>query len=552
MAHYVRELLMARLFTITGGFIMNERLTKIKNDTSQFWTSRSKKQKIVMIGSVVVVIAIAAIVTFFASKTTYVPLYKDLSTREIGQVKEALDSQGVTYQIAPGGTSILVPEEQVDSLLVQLASEGYPQTGSIDYSFANSSGFGMTDNEFNLLKKAATETEIAKLFKNLEGVKDAKVMITVPEEGVFVTDVQGEATASIVLNTDPGYKFTEQQITTMYNLVSKSIPNLKTENIVISNQFSEYFDLNAATADGTSTTTAEGQLQMKKLVERDLQRQVQNMLGTLMGQDKVMVSVTTDIDFKKENREENLVTPVDEENMEGIAISAQRITEQYSGTGAAAAAGTPEAETTTDNFTTYNEGTAGNGDYERTEETINNDVNRIRKDIQEAPYKIQDIGIQVIVEPPTATDAASLPDGVREDIEKILSTIVRTTISKDVAAELTQEQIDEKVAVSVQPLYGKATEVADEKPIIPWWVWVIGGILLAVILLLAFFIIRSRKRAKEEEELSILEEQEELMVDDINEEIETEATMRRKQLEKMAKDKPDDFAKLLRSWIAED
>lgn len=85
----------------------------------------------------------------------------------------------------------------------------------------------------------------------------------------------------------------------MYNLVSKSIPNLKTDNIVISNQFSEYFDLNAATADGTSTTTAEGQLQMKKLVERDLQRQVQNMLGTLMGQDKVMVSVTTDIDFKK-------------------------------------------------------------------------------------------------------------------------------------------------------------------------------------------------------------------------------------------------------------
>ncbi|WP_285394685.1 flagellar basal-body MS-ring/collar protein FliF [Lysinibacillus sp. fls2-241-R2A-57] len=531
---------------------MNERLTKIKNDTSQFWTSRSKKQKIVMIGSVVAVLALATVVTLFATKTTYVPLYKDLSTREIGQVKEALDSQSVKYEIAPGGTSILVPEEQVDALLVQLASEGYPQTGTIDYSFANSSGFGMTDNEFNLLKKAATETEIAKLIKNLEGVKDAKVMINVPEEGVFLKDTKEEATASIVLNTDPGYKFTEQQIATMYNLVAKSVPNLKTDNIVISNQFSEYFDLNAATtADGTSTTTAEGQLQAKKLIERDLQRQVQTMLGTLMGQDKVIVSVTTDIDFKKENREENLVTPVDEENMAGIAISAQRISEQYSGTGAAAT-GTPEAETTTDNFTTYNEGATGNGDYERTEETINNDVNRIRKDIQEAPYKIQDIGIQVIVEPPTATDAASLPNGVQEDIQKILSTIVRTTISKDVTAELTQEQIDEKVAVSVQPLNGKAVDEVNEKSVIPWWVWVIGGILLAVILLLAFFIIRSRKRAKEEEEFSILEEQEELMIEDINEEIETEATMRRKQLEKMAKEKPDDFAKLLRSWIAED
>lgn len=134
------------------------------------------------------------------------------------------------------------------------------------------------------------------------------------------------------------------------------------------------------------------------------------------------------------------MTPVDEENMEGIAISAQRITEQYSGTGAAAA-GTPEAETTTDNFTTYNEGAMGNGDYERTEETINNDVNRIRKDIQEAPYKVQDIGIQVIVEPPTAADAASLPDGVREDIEKILSTIVRTTISKTLQQNLHKSKL---------------------------------------------------------------------------------------------------------------
>lgn len=529
---------------------MNERLTKIKNDTSQFWTSRSKKQKFVMIGSVVGVLALAAVITLFATKITYVPLYKDLSTREIGQVKEALDAQGVKYELAPGGTSILVPEEQVDSLLVQLASEGYPQTGSIDYSFANSSGFGMTDNEFNLLKKAATETEIAKLIKNLEGVKDAKVMINIPEEGVFLKDVKEEATASIVLNTDPGYKFTEQQIATMYNLVAKSVPNLNTDNIVISNQFSEYFDLHAATTDGASTTTAEGQLQAKKLVERDLQRQVQSMLGTLMGQDKVVVSVTTDIDFKKENREEKLVTPVDEENMAGIEISAQRITEQYSG--GAAATGTPEPETTTDNFTTYNEGVNGNGESERTEETINNEVNRIRKEIQEAPYKIQDMGIQVIVEPPTATDAATLPDGIREDIQQILSTIVRTTISKDVAAELTQDQIDEKVAVSVHPLNGKATETASEKSVIPWWVWVIGGILLAVIVLLAFFIVRSRKRAQEEEELSILDEQEELMIEDINEEIETEATMRRKQLEKMAKEKPDDFAKLLRSWIAED
>ena len=54
-------------------------------------------------------------------------------------------------------------------------------------------------------------------------------------------------------------------------------------------------------------------MNVKKQIERDIQRQVQSMLGTLMGYDKVVVSVTADIDFTQENREENLVTPVDKD-----------------------------------------------------------------------------------------------------------------------------------------------------------------------------------------------------------------------------------------------
>jgi len=38
----------------------------------------------------------------------------------------------------------------------------------------------------------------------------------------------------------------------------------------------------------------------------------------------------------------------------------------------------------------------------------------------------------------------------------------------------------------------------------------------------------------------------------VNVEHETETTLRKKQLEKMAKDKPDEFAKLLRTWISEE
>ena len=60
------------------------------------------------------------------------------------------------------------------------------------------------------------------------------------------------------------------------------------------------------------------------------------------------------------------------------------------------------------------------------------------------------------------------------------------------------------------------------------------------------------QQKQEEEEAFILEQQQDIIIDDISEEKETEATLRRKQLEEMAKEKPEDFAKLLRTWIAED
>ena len=529
---------------------MNERLTKVKSDSTQFWKSRTKNQKIAIIGTLVGIIALAAVITYFSTRTKMVPLFTELSATEAGDIAEVLSSQGVTYEIAPGGTNILVPEEQVDQLTVSLAAQGYPDSGDINNSFFTSNaGFGMTDNEFNVIKLAATQTELAKLIKTIDGVKDANVMISMPEQGVFVNDAGQEASVSVVLDTAPGHQFSDEQITTLYNLVSKSIPNLSTENIVITNQYSEYYDLESASSGTGSVDSVEGQMQVKKTVERDLQRQVQQMLGTLMGNDKVVVSVTTDIDFKQENRQENLVEAVDEENMAGIEISAQRITETYSGDNAAS--GTPEAETGTDNFVNYDEVTSGDGDYERVEETINTDVNRITKNIQESPYKIRDLGIQVMVEPPNPADAASLSADVREDIEQILSTIVRTSIDKEAAGELTAEQVSEKIVVSVQPFYGNDTVQVETKAI-PWWIWVVGGVLVAVILLLVFFIIRAKKLRDQEEQLNIFEEQSNLIVDDINDEKETEGTLRRKQLERMAKDKPDDFAKLLRSWITED
>ncbi|CAG9619713.1 flagellar basal-body MS-ring/collar protein FliF [Sutcliffiella rhizosphaerae] len=530
---------------------MKERLQAIKTKTVSFWSNRSSVQKTAIISSVIVSFFAVIAIIYFLSKTDMAPLYKDLTVQETGQIKEVLDSRGISSQITNNGTSILVPEQVVDSLKVELAAEGVPKSGSIDYSFfGERSGFGMTDNEFQIMKLDAMQTELANLVKGIDGVANAQVMLNLPEEGVFVRESTREASASIVIHNAPGYQFDQQQIDALYHLVSKSIPNLSTDNIVIMNQNFEYFDYKNSQNSG-NVFTAASQLELKKQIEKDLQRQVHQMLGMMMGYNKVIVSVTTDIDFTQETRAEDEVLPVDVENMEGIAVSIERITETYTGSDdiAGGVPGTGEADVPA----YVAGGGTGSGDYERIEERINNDVNRIRKEIVESPYKVRDLGIQVMVEPPIADDPLSLQANTVDDIRQILNTVVRTTIDKNMLpADQEELNLDDKVVVSVQPFFGKVDMEDTPSESIPMWIFVVAGILLAIILLLLFLLIRNRRAADVEKEvLSVEEELIPVAVPDIHDEKESESSVRKKQLEKLAKDKPDEFAKLLRSWLSE-
>lgn len=79
---------------------MNERLSKVKSDSTQFWKSRTKKQKGAIFGTLIGVVALAGILTYFLTRTTMVPLFTELSASEAGEIAEVLSAQGVTYEIA--------------------------------------------------------------------------------------------------------------------------------------------------------------------------------------------------------------------------------------------------------------------------------------------------------------------------------------------------------------------------------------------------------------------------------------------------------------------
>ncbi|PAE30029.1 flagellar M-ring protein FliF [Paenibacillus sp. 7884-2] len=529
---------------------MKETLLKWKESVTLFWQNRSKSQRGLFLGSVIIVILFIIGIAFFSSNTRFVPLYNNLTIQEVGQIKAELDTRGIPYELNNGGTSINVPEEQVESLLVDLAGMGLPNSGNIDYSFfSENTSWGITDNEFNIMKLDAMQTELANLIQSIEGINNAQVMINMPEEPVFVSDVTGEASASIVLNTQPGYQFQGNQVEALYHLVSKALPNLPSENIVIMNQYFEYFDRNSQTASGAQDAYTHQQT-VKKDTERDIQRRLQQMLGTMVGMDNVIVSVTADIDFTQENRTEELVEPVDIENVEGIPVSLETIQESYTGDGATGGIG----GTGDEDVTNYPAGDAGSGEYELDKETINYEYNRIRKEIVESPYKVRDLGIQVAIDNTRTTEGNNvefLSGQEQNDVEQGVSSILSSIVGATIDADYGEVVPEDKISIVFQEFTEPPATVSASSPVIPLWMYIVGAILLVAIIILIILLVRNRSSEEEIIEETVTESPV-LEVPDLPQEEESEAVVRRKQLEKIAKEKPEEFAKLLRSWIGED
>jgi flagellar M-ring protein FliF len=528
---------------------MNERLTLYREQVKEKWNSLQSKQKWMLASVVLFLLISLALYIYISSKPVYKSLYNQgLSKQEIGIIKQELDKMQVPNRVTADGTGIEVPEKMAQDVIVELAAQGIPSEAGINMEiFSGTGSLGVTDRQFDVLKKDALQLEVKKMLERVEGVRNAQVMLSLPEENALgLTDTPEKATASVIVNVEPGTRLNQEQIKALYYLVSRSVPKLPIENITITNQYSEMLELADDNKAG-SLHTYEDQERIKAEAEKKIQQNLYNLLGTIMGRDKVIVHTSLKMDFAQENRVENLVEAPDKENNEGLIISSKRLSETYSGQGAPPGGAAGTGENAVPGYPGSNpQGT--NNEYEKIDDLVNREVNRITRNITESPYKIEDITINVGVEPP---DGGQLDDQTLENIKQVLRNVVRVTLSEK-GVELTQEQLDQRISVFPRPFSGKVV-AENASSLSPAILYGAGAIALLALGAVAYVVYRRRRQAKlEEPEFPDLAPPQPFEVPDLTYAQDGDEYVVRKQLEKLARSKPDEFVVLLRTWLAED
>jgi flagellar M-ring protein FliF len=524
---------------------MNQQIRDFKEKYMDFWNSVSKKRKFLFIGIFIAIIVTLSLSIFFLSRSTYVPLFTtEMSQKEIGDIKAELDQEGYTdYKLDRNGTTILVPQEDVDNLLVSLASKGLPETGTISFfDMTKDLQFGATDRQLDAMEKEALQGEVADLLRHVEGVKNAAVVITTPQESLFVQpDEKDQASASAVIELEPGYELEPKEIQVLYHLVSKSVPNLPKENIVMTDQGGQGLDLPEQTG---AFDNYDQQRKIQKDIEADIQKDLQQMLGTIIGQNKVLVQAFVRLNFDQVKKREDIVEPAAEN--EGIAVSVEEISKNYSGKDTTGVDGTGETDIA--GYAGTNQ--AQENTSEEVEKRVNYEVNRITNEITQSPYKIEDLTINVGVEPPNPEQPASLTQDTKDSIQQILSNVVRTALSSNPA--LTDQDIQSRITVFSQEFNGKAEMpiIEEEASILPagaWWKYAIAGAGGLVLLLVLFALVRRRKSKDEDDDPFPIFQEVPVKPVELKED---EKVAIKKQVEQMAMQQPEEFVGLLRNWLS--
>lgn len=258
------------------------------------------QRTLAIIGAVGVVVGAIALGAWLL-KPTYSPLFSGLSGTDASAIVAQLKTDGVSYQLADGGSSILVPDADVDKERLAAAAAGLPSQKTAGYSLLDSMGVTSSEFQQTVTYKRALEGELANTIEGLDGVQTASVKLAIPEQSVFVSQQQ-TPTASVFLDLKPGVQLKQEQIKAVTHLVSASVDGMSPDGVAVVDANGDVLSsvggspADAASADGsdyeTKTTAA-----------------LQAMLDRVLGAGNSTVVVTASISKESAQQTSQSYTP---------------------------------------------------------------------------------------------------------------------------------------------------------------------------------------------------------------------------------------------------
>lgn len=296
-----------------------DRFKEFFEQVSAVFLNLTKRQKIVVLSSIVAVIAfiVLLILLMRGSGNTqnefagYSVLFRNIDPSVSAQVITQLEADGVNYKLADEGT-ILVPTKDVYKERIAVASITNIQgnNGKVGFELFDNKEFGATEDEQRVKFQRAIQGELSKTIESLEPIERAVVYIAFPKESVF-TERQTPPTASVVVKLKANTSLDLGQIDGIKRIVAGSVANLKVENVKIVTQDGIAIgEDTVALKNEQEAAKIAAQVRYKHEFESRYENKIIDMIASFTGsKEKVTAKVTMEFDFSQTDSEREIFDP---------------------------------------------------------------------------------------------------------------------------------------------------------------------------------------------------------------------------------------------------
>ncbi|MEB3245605.1 MAG: flagellar basal-body MS-ring/collar protein FliF [Vampirovibrionales bacterium] len=304
--------------------MIQQNINRAGSNAGALWQRLSFGQKLA-VGTLSLAAVFATGFFVFEAQNNYDVLYSNMSVADAAATVAKLKESNVPYRLTDGGTTILVPASKKNELVLDTASE-LSSEQPINLSKIPPVLPGEVQREW--IRKVNTES-IEEILESIQGIRQAKVIVTTPQETVF-QDSEQPPSASVMIVAEAGFRLRLEHTKTIKNLVAHAVPGLKPEQVVIADNMGR--SLEGLSQESSPDGLTESDVRRVRF-ETEMKKKIEALLTPIVGHNNAVVAVSAKLNFDQTQARIKRIIPQGgtTDAPTGVMVSQQSHIEEYNG-----------------------------------------------------------------------------------------------------------------------------------------------------------------------------------------------------------------------------
>lgn len=191
----------------------------------------TQRQKLLILAALIAAGGTLWLFVSLLGRGDYRVLYSGLDPTESNTIVKRLAEESIPAETSADGKTLSVPAGRLDKARLDMAAQGFPQTGRLGFEIFDKPNWGESDFAEKVNYQRALEGSLERTIQDLTDVEAVRVHLVLPHESLF-SDRERQAKASVMVKLRNG-RLSDRSLKAITYLVASAVDTLTPDNVTV-------------------------------------------------------------------------------------------------------------------------------------------------------------------------------------------------------------------------------------------------------------------------------------------------------------------------------